>query len=103
LQVKVLRGRIKKMRIEKTGMTVIVCGLNVLFELCHPGGSACPDARIGSRGAVIEVVINRGGRLFFVDLRSGEREQAVRPLSLIKMSCTHKMNGLEPVLSPRFR
>src|SRR5438034_11644794 len=77
--MKIVRGSIYKMRIEKTGMTVITRGLNVFVESSHRGRSSCPCARLRSGGAVIKVVIDSDGRLSFVHLRFVQRNQAARP------------------------
>src|SRR6478752_153249 len=77
--MKVVRGSINKIRIEKARMTVIPRGLNITVESRHRDGSACPGARLRSRSTIIKVVINHGWRLVFVDLRSVQRYEAAGP------------------------
>ena len=67
------------MRIEKTGMAVIPRGLDIFVESGHGGGSPCPCARLRSGGTVIKVVIDRDGRLVFVDLRFVQRDKTAWP------------------------
>ncbi len=77
--MKVVRGSINKMRIYKSGMTVIARRLNIRFESVHIAGKLMPRARFCSGGAVVKIVIDKGGRMVLVDLRPVQGYQAAGP------------------------
>src|SRR5580692_9134100 len=76
--MKVLGGNVDKMRIQKTGMTVIAIAreLNILVKSGHGCGGSSPCARLRSRRTVIKVVIDSDGRMVFIDLRFVQRDKA---------------------------
>ena len=74
--MKILRGSIHKMRIQKVRMTVIPRGLNILVKSCHVGRRLFPRARLRSGSTVIKVVIDRDRRLLLFNLRSVQRNKA---------------------------
>src|SRR5664279_3964934 len=77
--MKVVRSSIDKTRIQKTGMTIIPSGLNIIVEPCHGWRSLDPCARLRSRGTVVNVVIDSGRRLAFSSLRFVQRDKAAGP------------------------
>src|ERR1700733_6991413 len=66
------------MRIDKARMTVIPRGLNIGIESRHRGSRRSPRARLASGSAVINVVINNGRGMVFVDLSFRYRNKAAR-------------------------
>src|SRR5580698_1294736 len=72
-------GSVNKMRIQKTGMTVIARGLNILVKSCHGAGDFSPCACLRSSGTVIKVVIDSDRRVGFIELGFVQRDKAARP------------------------
>src|SRR4026207_2143238 len=56
-------------------MTVIPRGFDIFVESSHGGGRPGPSARLRSGGTVIKVVIDRDGRLAFVELCFVRRDE----------------------------
>src|ERR1019366_4729154 len=77
--MKVLRGSIDKMRIEKVRMAVIPACLNILFISGYSGSRAFPRARFRSSGTVVKVVIDIHWRLVAFDFRLVQRDKAAGP------------------------
>src|ERR1700678_1917522 len=76
--MKVVCGSVRKMRIEKTGISVTPGRLKIIIKSCHRGGSFSPGARLRSGRTVIKIVIDGDWRMILIELRFVCRDKTAR-------------------------
>jgi len=77
--MKVIGGRVNKMRVLKMGMTVIPRRLNIVVKSCQVGRRLFPRARFRPGRAVIKIMVHSDGRLVSFELRFVHGHKAARP------------------------